>query len=76
MTGPIVRIALTHDIYSPAAIDEAILAFNELCSVERESRPGRTDLRVHLRDGSPPRICDDFLNYVLELSAHDILTRD
>jgi hypothetical protein len=66
-------VALTHDAYTPAAIEETIRAFHELCSVEAYVDGESTHLRFHLKTDSPSTVCDDFLNYALELSAQELL---
>ena len=69
-----VLVTLTHDVYTPAAIKETIHAFRELCAIETNVKGESTDLRFHSRADSPSTVCDDFLNYALELSAQDLLS--
>ena len=66
-------VTLTHDVYTPAAIDETIRAFHELCGVEARVEGESTHLLFHLKADCPSTVCDDFLNYALELSAQELL---
>jgi hypothetical protein len=68
-------VTLTHDVYTPAAIEQTICVFQELCTIEAEVAGDSTQVRFHLKPDSPGRVCDDFLNYALELSAQELLGR-
>jgi hypothetical protein len=68
------RVTLTHYIYAPAAIEETIRTFHELCDVEADVEEESTHLRFHLKSDCPSTVCDDFLNYALELSAQELLS--
>jgi hypothetical protein len=68
-----VKVAFTHDVYTPAAIEETIRAFHELCEVGADLEGESTHLHIHVKTDRPCTICDDFLNYALELSALDLL---
>jgi hypothetical protein len=68
-------VTLTHDVYTPAAIEQTISVFQELCTVEAEMGGDSTHVRFHLKPDSPGRVRDDFLNYALELSAQELLGR-
>jgi hypothetical protein len=69
-----VLVTLAHDIYTPAAIEETIQAFQELCTVEIDDQGDCSNLRIHIKSGCPSTACDDFLNYALELSAQAMLS--
>jgi len=69
-----IEIPLTHDIYTPAAIEQTIRAFDQLCGIETDAEGGATRLRFHLKTDCPSTVCDDFLNYALELSAQELLS--
>jgi hypothetical protein len=66
-------VTLTHDVYTQAAIKQTIRAFHELCGVEADVEAESTYLRFHLKADCPSTVCDDFLNYALELSAEELL---
>ncbi len=68
-------VTLTHDVYTQTAIEETIRAFHELCGVETDVRGECTHLCFSLKTGCPSTVCDDFLNYALELSAQELLGR-
>jgi hypothetical protein len=67
-------VTLTHYVYTPAAIEETIRAFGELCDVEADVAEGSTYLFFHLKSDCPGTVRDDFLNYALELSAQELLS--
>ena len=67
-------VTLTHDVYTPAAIEQTIRAFHELCRVEASVGGESTHVRLHCKTGGPSTVCDDFLNYALELSVQELLT--
>jgi hypothetical protein len=67
-------LTLTHDVYTPAAIEQTICAFDQLCGVETDVEGESTHLRFHLKTDCPCTVCDDFLNYALELSAQELLS--
>jgi len=69
-------VTLTHCVYTPAAIEATIRAFHELCEVEAEIEEQYTHLRFHLKTDCPSTVCDDFLNYALELSAQELLSKE
>jgi hypothetical protein len=66
-------VTLTHYIYTPAAIAETTQAFNQLCAVCANVEGESTQLRFHPKTDCPSTVCDDFLNYALELSALELL---
>jgi len=66
-------VTLTRHVYTPAAIDQTIRAFHELCEVEAVVEREFTYLRFHVKTDGPITVCDDFLNYALELSAQELL---
>jgi hypothetical protein len=66
-------VTLTHYVYTPTAIEETIRAFHELCDVEAHIEEESTHLRFHVKSDCPRTVCDDFLNYALELSAQELL---
>jgi hypothetical protein len=67
-------VTLTRDVYTPTAIAETIRAFHELCNVEADVDEESTRLRFNLNSDRTGTICDDFLNYALELSAQELLS--
>jgi hypothetical protein len=67
-------VTLTHYVYTPAAIGETIRAFHELCDVEADVEEESTHLHFYPKSDCPVTVCDDFLNYALELSAQELLT--
>jgi hypothetical protein len=67
-------LPLTHYVYTPAAIEETIRAFHELVEIESEAQEESTLLRLHPKADCPITVCDDFLNYALELSAQELLS--
>jgi len=67
-------ITLSHDVYTPAAIEQATRAFHEICEVETDAEGESTLVRLRRKAGSPTAVCDDFLNYALELSVQELLT--
>jgi hypothetical protein len=69
-----VVVTLTHDIYTPSAIEETIYAFQELCNVEADVQRDCSNLRIHIKADCPSTTCDEFLNYALELSAQELLS--
>ena len=69
-----VLVTLTHDVYTPTAITETIHAFQKLCDVETDVQGNCTNLRLRIKANCPSTACDDFLNYVLELSAQELLS--
>ena len=68
------RVTLTHDVYTPAAIEQTISAFQGLCTVEIELGGNSTHVRFQLKPDSPGSVREDFLNYALELSAQELLS--
>jgi hypothetical protein len=72
--GDAAEVMLTHDVYTPAAIEQTIVAFHHLCEVEARIDGEATHVRFDLKTGGPSTVPDDFLNYVLELSAQELLS--
>jgi hypothetical protein len=66
-------VTLTRDVYTPAAIEQTIRAFHELCGAEANVGGESTDVRLYCKSGGPSTVCDDFLNYALELSVQELL---
>lgn len=69
-----VSVTLTHDVYTPAAIEQTIRAFHGLCRVEADIGGESTHVRFHFKTDRPSTVRDDFLNYALELSAQELLS--
>jgi hypothetical protein len=67
-------VTLPHYVYTQAAIEETIRTFHELCGVEARAEKESTRLLFHLKTDCPSTVCDDFLNYALELSAQELLS--
>ena len=67
-------ITLSHDVYTPAAMEQATHAFHALCGVEADAEGESTLVRLRRKAGSPTAVCDDFLNYALELSVQELLS--
>ena len=67
-------ITLSHDVYTPAAIEKATHAFHELCEVDADAEGESTLVRLRRKVGGPTPVYDDFLNYALELSVQELLT--
>jgi hypothetical protein len=65
---------LSHDVYTPAAIEQATRAFHELCEVEADAAGESTLVRLRRKAGGPTAVCVDFLNYALELSVQELLS--
>ena len=65
---------LSHDVYTPVAIEKTACAFHELCEVEADSVGESTLVRLRCKTGGPATVCDDFLNYALELSVQELLS--
>ena len=57
-----VVVALTQYVYTPAAVEETIRAFQELCDIEAYIEEDVATLRFHLKSDSPSTVCDEFLN--------------
>jgi hypothetical protein len=69
----IAEFSLPDDIYTLRSIEKAAQDFAHLCSVT--IRPGRHDFRVILNAKSDRQnLADEFLNYVLGLSAAEQLS--
>jgi hypothetical protein len=60
-------------VYTPAAIEQTIRAFHELCDVEATVYGESTHVRFLRKTDGPSTVCDDFLNYALELSVQERL---
>lgn len=73
-SGDAAEVTLTHDVYTPAAIEETIVAFHHLCGVEARVEGAATHVRFDLKTVGPSTVPDDFLNYALELSAQELLS--
>lgn len=69
------QVTLTHYVYTPAAIEQTIREFHELCGVEADVEGESTKLLFHPKVDCPSTVSDDFLNYALELSALELLSR-
>ena len=68
----IAEFSLSADIYTLSAIKRGALDFDHLCSVT--IRPGNEDFRVTLAPKvDRPHLAEEFLNYVLALSAAEQL---
>ena len=68
-------ITLTHYVYTPAAIEQTMRAFHELCEVQAQVDGESTHVRFRIKTDTPSTVCDDFLNFALELSAQEHLSR-
>ena len=62
---------LTHDVYSPRAIDRAVQDFSHLCLATISVGQNATTLKISSR-GAEPSVIDEFLNYTLELSVQEL----
>jgi hypothetical protein len=61
---------LTHDVYTPSAIDSSISAFAHLVSARADHRDAYSLVTIASNDKS---IDAELLNYVLALSAKELL---
>ena len=68
------EVTLTHDLYTPAAIEKTLVAFHHLCTVAVTVDGQATRVRFDLNAAGPSTVRDDFLNYALELSAQELLS--
>jgi hypothetical protein len=67
------EFALSADIYTLAAIERAAQDFSQLCTVAIE--PGHGEIRVRFTPiVSRQDLMEEFLNYVLGLSAAELLS--
>ena len=67
------EFGLSAEIYTLSAIDQAAKDFNHLCMVTVE--PGPAEFHVSLTEiGMQQSLVDEFLNYVLGLSAAEQLS--
>lgn len=69
------EIVLSADIYTLTAIKRATRDFTQLCSVTL--LPGNEEFRVEfIANVTRPNLLDEFLNYVLDLSAAEQLSSE
>jgi hypothetical protein len=69
---PASSIRIAHDIYPPECLETAIEDFRAYCSIEKTSQ-NLSDSYIKLEalpefGHEASRICDEFLNYLLDLS--------
>jgi hypothetical protein len=69
------QVTLTHYVYTQAAIEQTINEFHELCEVEADVEGESTRVLFRPKIDCPSTVSDDFLNYALELSALEMLSR-
>jgi hypothetical protein len=74
-----VRLPLSGLIYPRECVDQAVLAYAHLCSIEvSEMAPGECVIEVRPRTSnalSEDRLAHEFLNYLLDLSVESQLGR-
>jgi hypothetical protein len=72
----VTRVTVAHYIYTPTAIEQTINEFHELCEVETDVDGESTRLLFRPKIDCPSTVSDDFLNYALELSALELLSKE
>ena len=66
------QYTLTHDVYTPHGIDLGIAAFAHLCHAASQHDADHSILTISATDEA---ICADLLNYILAISAQELLSQ-
>jgi len=67
------ELLLTADVYTLAAAKQAAAEFRHLCRVDVQSAGDDTRVTITELSASRAAVVDEFLNYVLALSAEELL---
>jgi len=72
----VTQVTLAQYIYTPTAIERTISEFHELCEVDTDVDGESIRLLFCPKIDCPSTVQDDFLNYALELSALELLSKE
>lgn len=74
MNSPNPSFVLHSHVYSPVAVSQAIDAFSSCCAVTCDSSEDAIVVTIVPAPDAPPLLAEEFLNYVLNLSAEQALS--